>query len=244
MSFFLKVNTYMKSIVQEGSTICKAVESAWQAAGKPQEFTVKVLEEPQHNFIGMTVRSAKVALFFKDGSKPEKPSRKEVEKERPTRGKKQRGSRGEFSGQKPYGKESRIARVNFNEELEFDHEEREPKPHRKAYEAKEQHAQEAHEETSFDGVFWTPEMITMAKDWLQGSLAAMDKSNIHYSTGVNRLYFKVAFDEPVNQNPQTERQIFRSFAMLLMQHMRNKLKRPLKGFKVVLSRGGHEETED
>ncbi len=252
----------MKSIVQEGSTIAKAVESAWQSAGKPQEFTVKVLEEPQHNFIGMTTRSAKIALFFKD--MPTKPSTEKSERfrtdrterggergDRSQRTKKQgRGQQREFSGQKPYAKETRPQRPHREEETGFE-QEREVRPTRPAGRASyqepassQQGAQEAHEGTPFDGVFWTPEMITMAKDWLQGSLVAMDLPNLHYSTDVNRLYFKVSFDEPVNQNPTTERQIFRSFAMLLMQHMRNKLKRPLKGFKVVLSRGGIEENED
>ncbi len=253
----------MKSIVQEGSTISKAVESAWQSAGKPHEFTVKVLEEPQHNFIGMTTRSAKIALFFKDMPSPkpssEKPERFRTDRnerggersDRSQRPKKQgRGQQREFTGQKPYAKETRPARPNLEEESGLE-QEREARPTRPAARSTyqesarvQQGTQEAHEGPVFDGVFWTPEMITMAKDWLQGSLVAMDLPNLNYSTDVNRLYFKVSFEEPVNQNPTTERQIFRSFAMLLMQHMRNKLKRPLKGFKVVLSRGGQEIEEE
>lgn len=55
----------MKSLVEEASTITKAVEKAWIRAGKPAEFTVKVFEEPKHNFFGMTTKSAKIAIFFK-----------------------------------------------------------------------------------------------------------------------------------------------------------------------------------
>lgn len=55
----------MKSLVEEASTITKAVEKAWVRAGKPAEFTVKVFEEPKHNFFGMTTKSAKIAIFFK-----------------------------------------------------------------------------------------------------------------------------------------------------------------------------------
>ncbi|MGE0009748.1 MAG: hypothetical protein AB7F19_04340 [Candidatus Babeliales bacterium] len=251
----------MKSIVQEGSTISKAVESAWQSAGKPHEFTVKILEEPQHNFIGMTTRSAKVALFFKEpissgkshdkaerfgrqerAERSERPERGErSERDNRGRAKKQgRGPRQETNG-KPssYAKDFR----NAQEEQPSWPKERERAPQRAhskpSFEQKEQALEhEGSEDMAFDGVFWTPEMIIMAKDWLQGSLAAMDLPHVHYSTDVNRLYFKVSFDEPVNPNMATERQIFRSFAMLLMQHMRNRLKRPLKGFKVVLSRGG------
>ena len=44
----------MKSIMEEASSVAKAIEKGWQRAGKPQEFTVKVFEEPQKNFIGLT----------------------------------------------------------------------------------------------------------------------------------------------------------------------------------------------
>lgn len=54
----------MKSIMEEGSSIFKALEKAWIRAGKPQEFSVKIFEEEQKNFFGMTKRSAKVAIFF------------------------------------------------------------------------------------------------------------------------------------------------------------------------------------
>lgn len=55
----------MKSIMQEASSISKAIEHAWDRAGKPVEFTVKVLEIPERNLFGMiTIKSAKVAIFF------------------------------------------------------------------------------------------------------------------------------------------------------------------------------------
>jgi len=57
----------MKSVMHEASSIAKAIEQAWVKAGQPQEFSVKILEEPQKNFLGFTTRSAKVALFFDHG---------------------------------------------------------------------------------------------------------------------------------------------------------------------------------
>ncbi len=64
----------MKSVMQEASSIAKAIEQAWAKAGEPQEFTIKILEEPQKNFIGFTTRSAKVALFFENLPQATKPS--------------------------------------------------------------------------------------------------------------------------------------------------------------------------
>ena len=56
----------MKSIVEEASSLAKAFSQAWERAGKPQECTVKILAEPEKNFIGMTTKSAKIAVFFNE----------------------------------------------------------------------------------------------------------------------------------------------------------------------------------
>lgn len=260
----------MKSIVQEGSTISKAVESAWQSAGQPKEFTVKILEEPQHNFIGMTTRSAKVAIFFKQfatdrssdrAARSDRPDRGRSRQERPrrqTRGprparrdteksprykKDERGQR----EQKPTTatesrndtyravatKQERPSPVKASEERPVSRQREERRPVDQAVSPVE----EKRERPEYDGIFWTPEMIVMAKSWLQESLSKMELGHVTYNTDVNRLYLRVFFDEPVRKDVTTEKQIFRSFALLLMQHMRNRLRRPLRGFKVVLSRG-------
>jgi hypothetical protein len=54
----------MKSIIQEASTLTKAIEQGWIKAGKPQLFSVKIMQEPNKNFIGITTKNAKVVIFF------------------------------------------------------------------------------------------------------------------------------------------------------------------------------------
>ena len=56
----------MKSLVEEASTIVKALEKAWTRAGKPQTFSVKIFEEEETNFFGFTKKSAKVGIFFEE----------------------------------------------------------------------------------------------------------------------------------------------------------------------------------
>lgn len=58
----------MKSVVQEASTLGKAIEQGWKAAGEPREFSIKVLETPQHNFLGFTTKSAKIAIVFEESA--------------------------------------------------------------------------------------------------------------------------------------------------------------------------------
>lgn len=54
----------MKSIVEEASSIAKAIEQAWNRAGNPSQFSVKIFEEPRKNLFGFTVQSAKIGLIF------------------------------------------------------------------------------------------------------------------------------------------------------------------------------------
>lgn len=54
----------MKSIVEEASSIGKAIEQAWIRAGNPADFSVKIFEESRRNMFGLTTQSAKIGLFF------------------------------------------------------------------------------------------------------------------------------------------------------------------------------------
>lgn len=59
----------MKSVIEEGSSIAKAIENGWLKAGKPKEFTVKVFQESKKNFFGFNTVVAKVGIFFYEDSK-------------------------------------------------------------------------------------------------------------------------------------------------------------------------------
>ncbi len=55
----------MKSLIEEATSVEKAIEKAWTRAGKPHTFSVKIFEEPEKNFFGfLTKKSAKVGIFF------------------------------------------------------------------------------------------------------------------------------------------------------------------------------------
>lgn len=74
----------MKSIMEEASSISKAVEKGWQKAGQPKEFSVKIFEEPQKNFLGITTKTAKIGVFFNETvnkTEPVKPKYTPTQKE-------------------------------------------------------------------------------------------------------------------------------------------------------------------
>ena len=56
----------MKSLVEEASSVSKAIEKAWIRAGKPTSFSVKIYEEAQSGFLGFNSKPAKIGLFFEE----------------------------------------------------------------------------------------------------------------------------------------------------------------------------------
>jgi len=72
----------MKSIIQEESSVERAIKVGWEKAGKPREFSVKIFEEEKKNFIGMTKQPAKIALFFEEKKQPQPQPRKQAYRKR------------------------------------------------------------------------------------------------------------------------------------------------------------------
>jgi len=54
----------MKSILQEESCVIKAIEKAWEASGKPSEFSVKILSSEEKGFFGMIKKPAVVSISY------------------------------------------------------------------------------------------------------------------------------------------------------------------------------------
>ncbi len=78
----------MKSIIEQASSIIKAIEKAWNQAEKPKEFSIKVFEQEERNFFGMATKPAKIGIFFSDKpviyEKPTSRPRQEIKECRPS----------------------------------------------------------------------------------------------------------------------------------------------------------------
>lgn len=66
----------MKSLIEEASSIAKAIEKAWDRAGKPQSFSIKIFEESTSNFLGFTKTPAKIGIFFEEQVRQERDVQK------------------------------------------------------------------------------------------------------------------------------------------------------------------------
>ncbi|HZW61866.1 MAG TPA: hypothetical protein VFF04_06605 [Candidatus Babeliales bacterium] len=202
----------MKSIVEEASSVMKAIEKGWVQAGKPQEFSVKVFETEQKNFLGMTTKSAKIAIFFGDkvgtATRTERTEKKDLSKQREQR-QPQKPQR-----QKPF--QTQTPEVTRQEKT---HEE----PRRE--ERKEQSPRET----------WSPDMVNAVESWVSENLQLMNLGSKTFSVEVKNYYLKINFDQPLFEDSEREKIVFRSFAHLIMQSLRNKFKKGFRGFKVILN---------
>lgn len=177
----------MKSIMEAATSLTKAIENGWQRAGKPQEFTVKILQKPQKNFFGFTTESAKIAIVF-DEKHVASPTIKK-----------------ESSAQKRTKKQTT------------------PAP-----EAKRPNNKRTAQK------IWTEERISFAKQWISDMLSHIERKDVTFQTRIDRSAIRFTFDKPIASNNEKERQIFRSWAHLLIQTIKHTYKQQFKSIKVVL----------
>lgn len=201
----------MKSIVEEASSIAKAIENGWIRAGKPQEFTIRIFEEPEKGFLGMTKKPAKIGLFYKEmpapiSSKPKEFKRQEKQPVRP--------------GQQPIGP-------------------RQPRQERPQVQGLQNQPQKQvfpqTQQQEIKKPKWTPEMVEIGKEWITTMMNVINQNKIPFTIESKNYYLSVRFSTPVLSDKRKEQILFKHWSYLLMQAMRHKFKRGLRGFKVVIT---------
>lgn len=198
----------MKSIMEEASSIAKAIQKGWDRAGKPQEFTVKVFEEAQKNFFGFTSKPAKIGLFFQEPTLSQPQMRHQKDRSQSV---KKYSTNTQAQPSAP--KQSQPARQSTTQVRP----ERTPKTESSAISP------------------WSPELTQAAQEWIKDSLHLMNLSSVQFTTEIDRYALKFNFHSSLLELNEKEKMLFRSWAYLIMQALRQKFKRPLKGLKVILT---------
>ncbi len=201
----------MKSIVEEASSIIKAIEKGWAKAGQPKEFSVKIFEEPQRNFIGITTRSAKIGIFFNDSavsSKPSEPSKPKLNPQAHVKS----PHRYSTQGQKAIKPPVKHKEQKSDEQLSMPY---------------TREAQEARP------TIWSDAMLEDIKQWLTKTLDIMQIPAPEFTVEPHHFQARIMLKGTLLPERERERQLFASLAVLLMQMLRHHYKRPLKGYKIL-----------
>jgi len=210
----------MKSIIEEASSLEKAITSAWNRTGKPKKFTITVFQEPEKNFFGMTTSPAKIGFLFEDKS-PAKEAHKRPQNKPQKAGhaNQPRQSSRSLQQQHPHKAQSSTTPQK-------------PIQKRQLQPSAEQLNTE---EQKSSNRFWSQEMISAVDAWLTDMLKVLGKQSITFTTKPNRYHLKIQLSHPLFSDAKKEKSTFRSFAHLIMQAQRSHFKKALKHHKIVLT---------
>ena len=217
----------MKSIVQEASTIAKAVEKGWKEAGEPHEFSVKVLELPEHNFIGLTTRSAKVAIMFNDVTPQKKPQARHSE--RPTQ--KQPSKARPLNQREKKNQQSSPAQPAAPERVEKKQiEQRQPvQPQPEQKEVAEKKASRKRPEG-----LWNEDLVNFARSWFTATLKHMG-SNVTFTIEPQNFYLRITLSKPILSDEAKEKHLLASLSSLMLATTKKEFRKALRGHKIVLT---------
>jgi predicted RNA-binding protein Jag len=239
----------MKSIMEEATSVTKAIENAWDRAGKPQEFTIKILEHPKTSFFGLKVsKSAKIALLFNE----------QTVKTRDTR---------HTASNQPHRSEQADNRQQSPRRPHHPQQMREPRDPRRAQEprqsptprpehphrpAHEQHKERAPlerarpdkvmlrptgprpERTERTYESWAPEMADIAHEWVKETLVMMGKSDITITPHISQNYLKLTLSQHIMPDAKQEETQLKSWGSLAMEAVREKTNKPLRSLRIIL----------
>lgn len=243
----------MKSIIQEASSIAKAVEQGWTKAGQPQEFSVKILELPERNFIGFTTRSAKVAVMFNE--RREEQSRdtsrrtQQTQRAKPHRETQQREERKqdlydrkEQRTERPERTEriQRPERYERTERSEQREHQREPKEYRERVQHErtdrsQERNSEGHEHKQTYAPLWNDAFVMEAHDWLSKTLQYMKKDSITFTIEPQNYHLRITLSETIVPETDREKHVLASLSALLLETLKRKFRKQLRGHKIVIT---------
>ena len=208
----------MKSIVEEASSISKAVEQAWKRAGQPTEFSIRIHELAEKNMFGFTSKPAKIALLYQEEHKNKSKPVSHTSSTAPIP-----------SVSKPTVVKTAPKSVQRTETKN------ESKQIKQATSKPARTERSDRQESGETTEPWSAEMIAFASSRLQQLLEKLDIKNATFQTTPQRYHLKISFAKPIFEEEEKNRIFFRNCAHLILQATRNYFKRPLKGFKTILT---------
>lgn len=225
----------MKSIVEQASTVLKAIEKGWTQAGKPSEFTVKVYEHGVRNFFGMSVEPAKICILFEDkaqkSSAPKQHARQDNHSQPQSHHvSSQQQPRKEFASQSEQRKQSVQPSQQQPRQQQQSVVPQAPVQNRQKKEVTERAAQPVSTK-----IIWSDELIDACNQWLTTTLAVMGKGDCMFTIEAKKYHLIITFSQAVLEDKEREKALFRSFAHVLMQSLRNRFKKGLRGYRIVLN---------
>ncbi len=254
----------MKSMLHEASSVTKAIEKAWADSGKPREFTINVLEPGVKNFFGFCKLPAIVSITFdpksvpvvrqdnndrrdprqqqkqrsvagRDEQKRRDPRDQRERSERTDRNDKDRQARPQTRSEQPLSPQ----RIQQAQEPRVRPEQRDSQRDNTRTEQRDQVREPRDHE---DLVAWTPE-LTADLHTETTDLVKVIGITIPYTITTDKRNAHVAFAAGILPAVDDERQLFMSMSYLLIQFLKKKHKKKLRGFHITVTTNRHDASQ-
>lgn len=213
----------MKSMLHEASSIIKAIQKAWELSGKPESFSVKVLEKGEKGLFGFfTKRPAIVSITYdnkpitntRSNNRPTHADNKEAQRQTIQRKEKDKPSNNNIRQLDPQRNKSNTSASSINTSM---------------------HQQSQKDAIAQEQAMWTPELASNITQWLTELVSVIDASNVNFTSRIEGKSLHITFEKPVIAQRDAERSLFISFAYLLIQALKKKCKKKLRGFHLVIT---------
>ncbi len=220
----------MKSIIQEASSIAKAVEEGWIKAQKPQQFSVKILEEAEKNFLGLTRKSAKVAIFF-DEPQVAKPSehRGGQQTYKQPQNTQQRQQQQAQQPRPAYEKQQAAQQRPAQQQAPR------PQSQQQYSQAAESTVQAPTQPKKQFEPLWNQGMVDRTQQWMQEAFKNSNNEHIQFTVEPQKFHLRITLSAPILPDPDKEKQLLASFSALILETLKRSFKMSLRGHKIVLT---------
>jgi len=226
-------------MLQEAPTISKAIEKAWNEAGKPREFTVKVLEHGVRTMLGFTKHPAIISFMFDPNMVTERKAGPPRSKPQPSRQRQPRDSRSPAPARR--GAPSTRERVEVSapdrakpRPARKPAEPKQTRPEREAKPRSKPGAPEVEREKAIEQTGWNDQWSTDIKGWLD-ELVGIITITTPYELKPDNRTLKIQFSETILSDSEQERMLFSSLSYLLMQSLKKKYKSKFRGYRILLT---------
>ena len=228
----------MKSMLHEASSVLKAVQKAWEASGKPEIFSIKVLEQGEKGFLWFSKRPAIVSITYEPKSVNQRgqaprntPRSTNSQDRRPTTQESTSGLRQTGTQQRTQTSRSYegLRPTNSTQQSTRSTTLNKPEVRRTQFSAPLNENVVQHEQSA-----WTPELAGDVMVWLK-EMVAIIGSSTEFVFKIDGKSLQITFAEPVLDNRESEKNLFMSFAYLLVQALKKKCKKKLRGFHLLIT---------
>jgi predicted RNA-binding protein Jag len=219
----------MKSILQDASTVKKAINRGWEEAGQPAEFTIKVLDFGEKNFIGFVRRPAIVSITYR--LKRLKGSQERMVRRR---GEKSVGTgKGVIGSTKDsYGKQSRMENSVGVKKTVGNCLSRRVLPLGKVAQADNGQKQ------NLDSNEWRAEYVDFVLTRLK-ELSTVAGFSESFESKVDKQILTVIFDKNVPVSAEEEKLFYASLSYLLMQFLKKKHRKKFQGLQLIFANNSY-----